>query len=158
MIKFEGTKRQQNIIALIISVVFLGPLAYWAVDREPPYTFLHVEIEPNNVVQGEDIQITFWAVQNRESCGPGLVYREYKELETGKIHTYDPVLRGKEPELVDGKFTRIGKISESIAPGPTLYRGYSCYNCNPLHTWLRWPVCVVAPEKQFTVIKKIIKE
>lgn len=142
----------RNFIVTFIAVAFFGPLLWMLMDREPPYRFEHVEIWPANAVQGGDIYITFTVKQNRPACGPGMAYREYKEA-SGKLHLFDPIMRAEVPVIVDNKFTRIGKLPSNISPGLTTYRGQACYTCNPVHSWLRWPVCAATPSATFNVLE-----
>jgi hypothetical protein len=145
---------RQITVATFVAMAVLGPILWMAMDRTPPYTFKKVEIAPDPAVQGGEIYITFTAKQNRPACGPGLVYREFREA-NGKLHLFDPVMRAEAPELgPDRKFTRIATLPEAVSPGPTTYRGQSCYTCNPLHSWLRWPVCAATPEANFNVVRK----
>ena len=121
-------------------------------DREPPYTINRAEIEPNPARVADDLYITFFVTQHRaDLCGPGFVYREFKE-KSGKLHVYDPILRGREVIIENGKFTRISQLPSNITVGPTIYRGRACYFCNSLQRVLRWPICVPTPETKFTVI------
>jgi hypothetical protein len=147
---------KHSIIAAFVSVIFVAPVLWMLMDRTPPYTFEHVEVSPDNVVQGGEIEITFIIKQNRPPCDPGLIYREYKGA-TGQIHVFDPIQRSRSPTVVDNKFTRVGRIPAQIAPGPAVYRGSACYTCNPLQSWLRWPVCVRTPDVEFNVIPKDTK-
>lgn len=143
----------RNIIVAFIAVFVFLPIGWMLMDREPPYTFEHVELSPSTVEQGGELHITFTVRQNRPACSPGLVYREFKEA-SGKLHVFDPVLRSQAPIIADDKFTRISRLPESISPGPTLYRGVSCYTCNPIHSWLRWPVCAPTPAATFNITEK----
>lgn len=142
--------QRQVMAALFVSVLGIVPTLWMLMDRSPPYTFEYAEIIPNNVPQGEDIHITFTVVQNRPTCGPGVIYHEFKEL-TGKLHLYDPVHRDDVVDIKNGKFTRIEKTPDGISVGPTIYRGADCYTCNPLHSLLRWPVCTSTPNVKFNV-------
>lgn len=144
---------KRNFTILFIAVFVFLPIGWMLWDREPPYTFQHVDINPQDVPQGGEIHVTFTVKQNRPACSPGLVYREFKEA-TGKLHLFDPIQRAEVPIIVDNKFTRIVKLPESISPGPTIYKGVSCYTCNPIHSWLRWPVCVPTPPTTFNIIEK----
>lgn len=145
---------RRNVIIAFVAVFVFGPFMWMAMDRKPPYAFEHVEIEPAEVVQGGTIRITFTVKQNRAPCGPGLVYREFKEVKAGKLHVFDPIMRTEAPIIVDNKFTRTAPVPESISPGQTIYRGTACYSCNPVHSWLRWPVCAPTPSAEFTILEK----
>jgi hypothetical protein len=139
----------------ISTVIVLSPFVWMALDNTPPYAYNNVTIEPTTVKPGDDIHITFH-VREMRSCGAGLIYREFIEAEkpsARKRHVYDPILRSREPIVVDGKFTRIATIPDGISPGLTLYRGAACYFCNPLQRWLHWPVCIPTPEVPFTVVR-----
>lgn len=144
--------------AMILVPLVVIP-AWMLMDRTPPYTFEHVEITPppgqSEILRGGSIYITFTVKQNRTPCSPGLVYREFKEA-SGKLHTFDPVMRAETPVIVDNKFTRIAQLPEaSMSPGPTIYRGTACYTCNLLHSWLRWPVCASTPPTEFNIVEKL---
>lgn len=144
----------RNIIAATFSILIFAPIVYWAQDRTPPYTFTSVEIQPKEVVAGEEIRIIFGVKLNDIDCGPGLIYRTFVDS-TGFLRLYDPVPRSEPVKLDhDGKFRRMARISPSFAPGPTKYRGHACYSCNPLQQWLRWPVCTYTPEVTFNVLPK----
>lgn len=141
-------------MATCVSVAVVAPIAWMLLDRDPPYTYPHVEITPHDVEQGGMHDITFTTIQNRVPCGPGLVYREYQEA-SGKLHTFTPVMRTEIPELDEnGRFTREGILPEFITEGRTIYRGKACYVCNPVHWLLDWPVCAVTPDVEFNVVKK----
>jgi len=148
----ENVKRQ-FIVALFISVLFVVPVMWMLMDRSPPYTFEHVNIIPHNTIQGGDIYITFRVKINRPACGGGVFYREFKEA-SGKLHLYDPIAQDKMLEIVDNKFTRINKLPDDISPGLTFYRSAACYTCNPIHSWLKWPVCIYTPSVEFNVLRK----
>lgn len=153
---FQGAGQvsvRQNLVAAFVAVGVIAPPVWMLLDREPPYRFEHVEIAPANVVQGGEISITFTIKPLRTSCGPGLIYREFKE-ETGKLHVYDPIQRVEAPVLNDNKFTRYSKLPDNISPGQTIYRGISCYTCNPMQGLMRWPVCASTPSATFNVVEK----
>lgn len=141
-----------NAVSAFIAIAFVAPLAWMLMDREPPYTFVGTEISPAYVREGGEIEITFTVKENRPACGPGMIYREFKEEVSGKIHTIDPVTRAAPPVIVNNKFTRIAKLPENITPGLVTYRGMACYTCNPVHSWLRWPVCTNTPTAQFEIL------
>lgn len=143
---------RQVAIASFVTVPIMSFLIWNLMDREAPYEFTRVAIEPYDVPKGGTIAITFWVDLIRAPCGPGLVYREFKEA-SGKLHVYDPVLRTDEPSVIDGKFTRIVVLPDNMTAGKTIYRGVACYTCNPIHHWLRWPVCVKTPDVEFNVIE-----
>lgn len=146
---------KQALIAVMISLLVVAPLIWMAMDRDPPWEFSEVEISPVDVRQGDEIAITFTTKQLRRMCGPGLVYREFRDS-SGRLIVYDPVQRAEAPELDSkGKFTRSAKIPLGMDPGPAVYRGTSCYTCNPLQNWLRWPICVSTPDVHFNVLKKV---
>lgn len=144
----------KQVIVAIIASLPIGLLVFWALDRAPPWEFTDVEISPTSVMQCGEMDITFTARRLRASCGAGVVYRQYKDS-SGRSIVYDPVARADAPELdSQNKFTRSAKISCSMDPGPATYRGQACYTCNPLQSWLRWPVCAPTPEVPFYVLKK----
>lgn len=147
------TDFRRNVIIAFGVVAIFGMPFWWLLDRDPPYTFELVDVSPPTVEQGGELHITFTVRQNRPACGPGLVYRQFKEA-SGKLHVFDPVTRAEAPTIDDDKFTRIARLPESISPGPTIYRGISCYTCNPIHSWLRWPVCASTPPVTFNIIEK----
>lgn len=144
---------RRNAVILFIAVFVFVPIGWMLLDREPPYDFQHVDISPREIPQGGEIHITFHVKQNRAPCSPGMVYREFREA-SGKLHLFDPIQRAEVPIIVDNKFTRIAKLPDNISPGPTTYRGVSCYTCNYLHRWLRWPVCAPTPPAVFSIIEK----
>lgn len=139
------------ILAAVTAILLLVPVIWMLMDNTPPYSYTKIDIAPVPAVSGEDIYITFHVESHRNSCGAGLVYREFKEA-SGKLHVYDPILRSRAPILQDGKFTRIAELPFNLAPGQVMYRGNGCYFCNPLQRWLRWPICVPTPEVPFTVV------
>lgn len=144
--------RKQIAVATFISVLFVVPVLWMLMDRSPPYVYEKVEIEPQDVIQGGDIYITFTVKETRPACGAAMVYREFKEA-SGKLHIYDPIKRIETPHLIDKKFSRISKIPDNLTPGIVTYRATACYTCNPIHSWLRWPVCVSTPDIEFNVLK-----
>lgn len=151
----------QHIIAAFIAIGVVSPTVLMLMDRVPPYEFERVEISPTNVLPGGEIEITFTVQRLRPSCGPGTVYRWFREMAlssdgvpTRKLHTYDAITRAREPEIVDGKFTRRSKLPDNISAGPVVYYGQSCYTCNPMQGMLRWPVCASTPEATFNVLEK----
>lgn len=146
--------QRQVIAALFVSVLGVVPTLWMLMDRSPPYTFEYAEILPSDVQPGEDIHIEFTVVPNRPTCGPGVIYHEFKEISSGKLHIYDPVHRDDVVDIKNGKFTRVEKLPDNISLGPTIYRGMDCYTCNPLHSLLRWPVCTTTPNVKFNVKEK----
>jgi len=145
--------KRHIVIATFVSVLIIVPVMWMLMDRTPPYTIEHVEINPHNAVQGQEIYITFTVKSNRTACSPGLIYREYRE-ESGKLHLFDPIIRAEAPALDNNRFVRISKLPDNISPGPTIYRGTACYTCNPIHSWLHWPVCSSTPNIEFNVVRK----
>lgn len=145
----------RNFIVAFIAVGIFGPLLWMVMDREPPYTFEKVEVFPVAVPPGGEIQIMFAVRQNRRApCSAGLVYREFKEMLSSRLFIYDPIVRAEAPVIVKNSFSRISKLPKDITPGPAIYRGRACYTCNPIHQWLRWPVCVVTPEVPFNIVEE----
>lgn len=145
---------RQAVIATFVAVMVLAPILWMVLDRTPPYTYTKVEVSPQTVQQGGEIYITFTTKVNRSTCGAGLVYREFKEEESGKLHVIDPVMRAAPPVVVGDTFTRTARLPGNLDPGPVTYRGTACYQCNPLHSWLRWPVCSPTPSVTFNVVKR----
>lgn len=147
--------QRQVIAALFVSVLAVVPTLWMLLDRSPPYTFEYVEIIPNDVPQGENVRIEFTALRNRMSCGPGIIYHQFKEA-SGKLHLYEPVHRDDvvDVDIKNGKFTRVEKLPDGISVGPTFYRDVDCYNCNPMHSLLRWPVCTSTPNVKFNVVEE----
>lgn len=146
--------QRQVIAALFVSVLGVVPTMWMLMDRSPPYTFEYGEAIPNDVPQGGDVNIVFKVITNRPTCGPGVIYHEFKEEASGKLNLYDPVHRNDVPDIKDNKFTRVRKLPEGISIGQTIYRGTDCYTCNPLHSLLRWPVCTTTPNVKFNVREK----
>lgn len=141
----------RHTLAAATAVLILAPTVWMLIDRTPPYEIKGVDITPSTVPLGGSMELTFHIRRlPRTSCGPGLVYREFIDS-TGKIHVFDPVLRATPPEINQPQFSRRAQLPEGIATGLTQYRGMACYNCNPLHSWLRWPVCTTAPPTTFTI-------
>jgi hypothetical protein len=145
---------KQMVIAVFVLVPIVAPVTWMLFDRIPPYEFTAVEITPKYVFQGGEIYITFTVRQLRPVCSPGLAYREFKEEKSGKMHTFDPVIRAEPPVVINNQFTRIARLPESMTPGPIEYRGLACYTCNPIHSWLRWPVCSATPNGQFIIVER----
>ena len=146
--------QRQVIAALFVSVLGVVPTLWMLMDRSPPYTFEYAEVIPNDVPQGGDVNIFFKVVQNRPTCGPGVIYHQFKEESTGKLHLYDPVHRNDIPDIKDNQFKRVRKLPEGISTGEAIYRGTDCYTCNPLHSLLRWPVCTSTPNVKFNVTRE----
>ena len=144
---------RQVTLATFVSVAIVTPLLWLLLDRDPPFTYEKVEIEPNTIPQSGDAYVTFYIKRGRRACDAGLVYRELLDS-AGKLHVFDPVVRARPPELGEGQFTRIFKVPNAMEPGRAFYRGISCYPCNPLQSWLRWPVCLPTPEVSFNVTKE----
>jgi hypothetical protein len=149
---YENVSRQIA-IAAFVSVLLVAPTMWMLMDRAPPYTFESVEIVPHDAVQGEDIQIHFTIKQDRPACGVGTIYREYREA-SGKLQLYEPIKRDAVADPNNNQFTRIETLPDSISLGPTIYRQTACYICNPIHSLLRWPVCVSTPNVHFNVVGK----
>lgn len=147
---FEG----RNFVAAFIAVFLFAPILWMLLDRDPPYEFEKVEIEPQVVASTETIYITFQVKQTRAVCGPGLIYRQFREEPSGKLHIYDPIQRADPPVIENNRFTRMSALPANMTPGLVTYRGTSCYTCNPVQAWLRWPVCVTTPDVPFVVLEK----
>lgn len=152
----KKTNMGQHLIAAFVSVGIIGPIALMVTDRDAPYEFTHVEISPSKVVQGGEIEITFTVKQPRTPCGPGVVYRWFREEPSRKLHTYDPIPRAAPPVVVNGKFTRRSKLPDNISVGHVVYYGRSCYTCNVIQGL--WPqllsVCEDTPEVPFEILER----
>lgn len=126
------------------------PLAWMGFDRDPPYTFEKVIIEPPEPRAGSDIYITFHIRPGRQNCSAGRIYREYISVKTTRRFIYDPVVRAEPPDISSGEFTRVSHLPLELS-GESIYRAMACYPCNTLHRLLDWPVCVQTPEVRFNV-------
>lgn len=156
--------RRNMVIAFLAVAVFGFPM-WMLLDRDPPYTFEKVTIDPPHTLsvpcpsdtreRCSEIRTVFDVKPGPRlaACGPGTVYREFKEAASGKLHVIDPVQRIAPPQAVDNQFERTAIVPDNVTPGLTYFRAAVCYNCNPLHQWLRWPVCLHTPEVPFTVVK-----
>lgn len=144
---------RRNMVIAFVAVFFFAPPLWMLFDRDPVYTFEEVTIEPHEARAGQDIFVNFKVKPLRAPCAPGVVYRELKEIPSGKLHVFDPILRRTYPEMEDNRFARIIRLPANITPGPVIYRGAVCYTCNPMQAWLRWPVCISTPEVEFRVVK-----
>lgn len=144
-------------VAILCSIFIVSPLVYMAMDREPPYVFLDVDIWPKEQHQGEDIYINFHVSFNERlfECNPGWVYREFKDS-AGKVHVFDPIPRATLPDPNEPKFSRISKVLSAMEPGKATYHGMACYTCNPLQDFFHWPVCVRTPDVNFTVLPPVL--
>jgi hypothetical protein len=145
---------RQNLIAAFTSVGIVAPIAWFLMDRQPPYVFERVEIVPFNVPKGGKIEIIFTVKVLRSGCGAGTIYREFQEVKSRKLHTFVPVRRAEPPTIVDGKFSRKSDLPEDISSGATIYRGEACYPCNRLQNLLNWPVCSRTLGIMFNVVDK----
>lgn len=137
-------------VVAAIAVFIFTPLVWMLFDREPPYTFERVTIEPPEPHLGSQIYITFHVKPGRASCGAGRVYREFINVQTKRLFVYDPIVRSAPPDISSKEFTRISVLPLELH-GESIYRGTACYPCNPLHRLLQWPVCVHTPEVRFVV-------
>ena len=54
--------------------------------------------------------------------------------------------------LGEDRFMVIFRVPPEAHPGPARYRAIRAYYCNPLHQLFDWPILVIAPDQQVTIL------
>ncbi len=145
--------QRQAIIAVFVSVGFIAPVLWWAMDRAPPYDRISGEVLPLEPMPGDQIQV-HWTIKTHKMCGPSAANNVTRQIvDSQKIvwsfdtspSTFGRLLPVDNPDRI----VRIIMLPQSVAPGPATYRSRACFACNPLQ--YIWPVCVDKPEIPFTI-------
>lgn len=152
----HSTRRKHNIIAAFVVVIFVAPLFWMLLDREPPYSEHAGKTIPHEVKAGDQITVE-WQMRVNRVC-PGYIAREIVDSQN-VLWNYDvqPSIRREQQFDVAGapRLTRLRRsftIPEQAAPGPARYRSLSCYICNPIQQL--WPVCIRTPDVNFTILPR----
>lgn len=156
MVQMTPHTIRQSITAIFVLAPIVGWPLWMIMDRTPPLIYERVDIAPKEVRRGGEIVVTFTVRKNnRSACRPGLIYREFTEVASRKVHTTDPVIRAQFP-IVDqnNQFSRTVQLSQSLSPGEMLYKGRACYSCNWIQEAVRWPICSDTPPATFTIVEK----
>jgi hypothetical protein len=131
-----------------LALLVVGPPAWVASDREPPWVRLHGTIEPTHA--GGKL-IAHWHTTPLKRACPGTLQIE---IISGRLIW--PVLqRPVNDQLVVGQTDYTPPawpLSRDVPPGPAMYRVTSFWTCNWLQNYLDWPVVQVGPELPFIVL------
>jgi hypothetical protein len=152
----HSTRRRHNIAAAFVAVIFMAPLFWMLLDREPPYVEHIGKVIPPEVQAGDQITVE-WQMKINRVC-PGYIAREVVDSQN-VLWNYDvqPSVRREQQFDVSGiprltKLRRSFVIPEQAAPGPARYRSLACYVCNPIQQL--WPICTRTPDVEFSILPK----
>lgn len=143
----------RNWIAGAVTILFVAPVLWMAMDRQPPYTGHVGRLIPPDPRPGDPVSVE-WKLTIHRVCD-GWVQREVIDSQ-GVICVYErqPAIRrdqlfGQQKGSEADRLNRQFRICERAATGPARYRAITCYECNPLQRW--WPVCTRTPDINFTI-------
>jgi hypothetical protein len=135
----------------VFVMLLLVPTTYWAIDKQPPYTFIQEGsyIIPNTAV-GNDQMIVSWQVIVNRQC-EGSVRRELFDPHTKVIlamYAAEAAHKNAMPRGL-GSFNKTFLLPRQIQPGRIGYRARLEYYCNPLQRI--WPITYSTPDLFFEV-------
>lgn len=138
-------RRAVFIILCLIPPAAGGQLAYWAMDRQPAYEYLHGEIIPDPAPQGGQVSLP-WTISVNRLC-PGNVLRVLYDADTGAmVSAYDRTPSSISVKIGDTKLVKTFQLIRGLPPR-IRYTANVCFECNPLQKV--WPICVQTPDLFF---------
>lgn len=144
-----------EIVIAMFAMFVIGPIAWMAFDRNPPWWRLHGTVEPYRVHRGERITATYTASPLTRYC-PGKVQREVIDVQRNlwpKLSASTVASWEQDHDAVTGTVITPGVIiPPSAAYGSAVYRVTTFWYCNPLQRWLDWPIVQVGPDLPFEII------
>jgi hypothetical protein len=135
--------------ALVVAITAI--ITYWAQDRRPPVQIIEEAVETPFVPVGGSLRVRF-SINREKVCHVHLEQFIY-DSRRGRF-----VLPDEDYQIAPGivgrdEFVSVIQIPRAFLPGRARYRAIRAYYCNPIHTWLSWPIVVVAPEVEFEVVE-----
>lgn len=146
---------QRNWFPALVSAIFIGPVAWWSLDNEPPLVVNSITVENPEVPRGGNLVMTY-DVTRKRTCR-GEVQRIFVDAKDTLIPI--EVYRFNEGVNRNGKASVIGRevvrvsapVPFGAAPGPAKYQAILEYFCNPLQRVAGSGIVVVTPIQFFTV-------
>lgn len=138
-----------NVTAAFFAILFVAPVAWMALDRDPPYIRESGAIEPSEPIQGGDVSVN-WKVKVKKSCPPSTENNLTRMIvdAKGKRHFYDPI-PSVYGQRTPSRIKRTLPLPDDIAVGPAKYSSEACFACNPFQ--YIWPVCIGKPDLTFEI-------
>ena len=128
-----------NIVAALLAIAIGGPIAWWALDRDPAYIVLGGVAIPDPVVPGKELDLARTIRIMREGC-TGLFNREVKDA-SGYIWTF-AMTRSTFASFKIGDYHTHSVtpfiVPMGIADGPAEVTSNIWSVCNPVQKF--WPV------------------
>lgn len=133
--------------ASILSIAAL--LGYWTQDRDDPTRILVMHAVNDPVAPGDILKVAY-EIQRDRGCH---VHVEQLAFDRERLRMQAPDEDYTAAPGPDGsdKFTLQMPISTAAVEGPGTYYAVRAYYCNPLQTWLNWPIIVRTPPLTFTI-------
>lgn len=142
--RFRKALILKHICAAILAIVIAGPLAWWAIDRTPPYTMSDGRPVPNPAKAGDELDLLWHVEVVREGC-TGKFQRILIDA-NNSVWTFMPMVSsfvslpvGEHKTHSLFKFA----IPHGVAPGPAKVYTVTTYECNPVHRF--WPIVSKQP-------------
>lgn len=135
-----------HVIPAIVAIFGIGPLAYLALDRAPPYERVRGFIYPSNAKAGERVAI-HWDGDRKRSCF-GVVNRTIVDSH-GVVYAFEAVAAVYADVKPGMQLAREFSLPAQISPGPAVYRAITRYVCNPVQNF--WPIFVQGPDVHFNI-------
>lgn len=149
-----------NIFAACFSVFIVIPVVFMLLDRQIPITLHYGDMEPNPVVSGGKVKVSWIAHLARENYGNGMF--DCNGSLTRRIVDSNGFIYDTKPEAAqsfhilkdksEGAFTKEFNIP-TMAPGSATYQIHMIYWCNPIQYYI-WPINHYEELVHFTVLPR----
>ena len=148
-----------EIVGAAVAVLIVGPLAWWAMDRDPPLRVLGSPdvIGSQPVARGALLKVRYRAVYLRRCSGEG---RRVFVDATHHVMSIDPY-QFRDGIGRDGRPVALGLLRDQpavsaavpygAAPGPARYQNVTQFYCNPLQKALRRGITFRYPIVDFII-------
>lgn len=153
--EYMVSRTKHNVFSLLFALIVVGPISWFALDREPPQTRLYgtiaSAIDPTRFPRaGEEFVVTWETTPHIRDCS-GLVQTEIIDNE----HVIWPRLERKAFRSQLNTTILIPPtwlLPSLVAPGPATYRVTTFWYCNWFQRWFDNPIVQIGPDVPFTVL------
>jgi hypothetical protein len=138
-----------HLLASAFAFMFVAPLTFMALDRADPVA-IHSTRLSGEFKSGGLVKVTWEATAIRQCEGE--VRRRLID-QSGVVFEFEntPTVIRSESEFGRRTYVREFTLPKSIAAGRATYHTVVRYYCNPLHSWLNFPIVVSRQSEPITI-------
>jgi hypothetical protein len=136
-------------LVTVFAMILAGLLGWWVLDRDLPVVVKEVRAVTSVVPPGGTLKIQH-LFHRKRLCHVHLEQVIF-DSENVRFTVADEDYSTSPGRLGNDLFALQVAVPQTAAEGVAVYRGTRTYFCNPLHTWLDWPVVLIGPNVEFEI-------